>query len=177
MVADLWNKLRVCFEADDGSLPGIEIANLTGPQVGNIYRMLRQRSVMVTPNAEFWSETKQTSEPVDSVANPALLVAQGGAAPFHHCVGGIQVGDVVLPDLGLFVFKDMIELDYRMGADWGQEQVSALFQLLFEICEMAPQAVVPPAESEGPPFPDRFSTAWGEYRREKKSGRPVSFSK
>lgn len=163
MSASLWTQLRECFDTDDGSLPGILVTKVTPEGVAAIYSMLRQRSHLVTESAEFWSESEQASVPVDSVPNAAALVVTGQAAPFHHCIGGVMAGGVVLPVLGVFVFADTIELDYRMGPEWGPEEIAGFFELLRECCAVAPGAVVVPASSEGPPYPERFARAWTSY--------------
>ena len=70
----------------------------------------------------------------------------------------------MLPVLGVFVWQDVVELDYRMGPDWGPAQVVGFFELLRDCCALDPAAVVLPAEVEGPPYPDRFLQAWSSYK-------------
>ena len=95
--------------------------------------------------------------------NAAALVASGLAAPFHFCISNLHVNGVELPVLGVFVFKDAIEIDYRMGPHWGPAEVEAFFGLLREICEFTPGAMIRPADCEGPPNSERFSEAWTEF--------------
>lgn len=163
MSQSLWEQVGDCFETDDGSLPGIEVAKLSPAGVAAVYAMLRTRSRLVGEPPEFWSRAQEASLPVDSVPNAAALVAAGQAEPFHHCIAGVVAGRVELPVLGVFVWPDAIELDYRMGRDWGPSQVAGFFDLLGDCCVLDPGAVVVPAESEGPPYPDRFLRAWGSY--------------
>jgi len=108
---DLWNQVRACFDTNDGSLPGIEIGQLSAPGVAAVYTMLRARSRIVGDPPEFWSLSDDAARPIDSVPNAATLVATGQAEAFHHCVDGLVVGGVELPTLGVFVFCDLIELD------------------------------------------------------------------
>jgi hypothetical protein len=63
-----------------------------------------------------------------------------------------------------------VELDYRMGQEWGPAQVAGFFELLRDCCGLDPSAVVVPAEFEGPPYPDRFLRAWSSYNRHAEPG-------
>ena len=99
----LWDVAGVCFDTDDGSLPGIEIANLSPAGVSAVYAMLRRRSRLSGNPPEFCSRIRDETVSADSVPNPAGLVA-----------GGVE-----LPVLGVFVWQDCVEWDYRMGREWG----------------------------------------------------------
>ena len=164
MADSLWAEVLGCFDTDDGSLPGIEITNLSAAGVSAVYAMLRQRSRLVGDQPEFWSRTRATSVPVDSVSNAAALVAAGEAEAFHLCIDGVVAGGVELPVLGVFVWPDAVELDYRMGREWGPLQVAGFFELLRDCCALDPAAAVVPADGEGPPYPAQFSRAWSSYR-------------
>jgi hypothetical protein len=163
---ELWAKVRDCFATDDGSLPGIEIDCLSSAEVSAVYLNLRGRSHLYNEAAEFWSEVEHASLPIDSVPDAAALVVRYQAAPFHICIDGLVAGGHALPTLGLFIFQDMIAIDYRMGPCWGPGEVKGLFLLLRELCKLAPSAVVKPATGEGPPDPDRFAQAWADFREE-----------
>jgi hypothetical protein len=159
----LWQQVGECFDTDDGSLPGIVIDKLSPEGVAAVYWMLRQRSRMATDSPEFWSRDKAASLSVDSVPNAAALVAAGQAEPFHHCIAGVIAAGRELPVLGVFVWPDAVELDYRMGCEWGPDQVAGFFELLRECCALDPAAIIVPAEFVGPPYPDRFMQAWSAY--------------
>ena len=158
-----WREVRSCFSTDDGSLPSIEICNLTPSGLSAIYGMLRRRSEMHGASPEYWSNARETSVLVDAVPDAAWLVATGEATPFHHCVEGVVVGGVPLPVLGVFVFSDMIELNYRMGAAWGEAEVKSFFELLGDCCALDANAVIVPSEREGPPDSELFRAAWTAY--------------
>lgn len=162
-VEDLWNKVRTCFDTDDGLLPGIVIGGLTVDGVSRIYRTLRNRSQLTSAAPECWVESQQASVSIDSLPGAAEMVATEKAEPFHHCVSGLRVGDVVLPVLGVFVFPTDIEIDYRMGPEWGQREGHAFFLLLRELIRCEPGAWVRPAEFEGPPDPEAFQKAWDRF--------------
>ena len=118
-VGSLWDEGGVCFDTDDGSLPGIEVAKLSPAGVSAVYAMLRRRSRPSREPPEFWSRTREQSVQVDTVPDAAGLVAAGEAEAFHHCIEGVAAGGVELPVLGVFVWPAVVELDYRMGREWG----------------------------------------------------------
>jgi len=172
-VDNVWDEAGKCFDTDDGSLPGIEIANISPAGVSAVYAMLRRRSRLNGNPPEFWSRICNETVSADFVPDPAGLVAAGEADAFHHCIEGVVAGGVDLPVLGIFVWPDCVELDYRMGRDWGPAQVAGFFKLLQDCCDLDPSAVVLPAESEGPPYPDRFLRAWSSYNRHAKPSAPT----
>jgi hypothetical protein len=100
---------------------------------------------------------------VDSVPNAAALVAGAQAEPFHHCISGVVASGVELPILGVFVWRDAVELDYRMGDEWNPGRVAGFFELLRDCCDLDAGATVAPANSEGPPYSERFAEAWRSY--------------
>jgi len=159
----LWEQVIECFNTDDGSLPGIEITKLSAEGVAGIYALLRSRSKLVGEPPVFWSCSEEKSLLVDSVPNAAALVASGQAEPFHHCIDRLIASDVELPILGVFVWQDTVELDYRMGKEWGQNQIAGFFELLRDCCKIDPNAIVVPADFEGPPFPEQFARTWASY--------------
>ena len=163
----LWTQVSACFHTDDGSLPTVEIVELSPVGVAAIYDMLRQRSRLEGDPPEYWSRSGNKSELVDSVANAAELVAAGEAEPFHHCVSGIISGGAELPVLGIYVGPDWVDLDYRMGPEWTPMKVRGLFELLWECHALAPSATIRPADFEGPPFPERFIAAWTAFAASK----------
>ncbi len=160
MSDELWNAIRGCFETDDGSLPSIEINCLSTGDVEAIYSSLRERSRLWNNDAVFWDVKRKCEVPVDSVENAASLVAQKIAEPFHICLTELTVKDVTLPDLGVFILPDSIELDYRMGAEWSRDRVAALFLLLCQLANMALSAAIEPSWPEGPSDPDVFRRVW-----------------
>lgn len=164
----LWSQVSECFDTDDGSLPGIEVAKLSPAGVSAVYAMLRRRSRLQGDPPEFWSRVKKISVLVDSIPDAARLVAIGEAEAFHHCIAGIAAGDAELPVLGIFVWRDTIELDYQMGRDWEPAEIAGFFELLRDCCELDLDATVYPAECEGPPYPERFLQVWSSYAQRPK---------
>ncbi len=164
------DRIGDCFLEHDGSLPGIELAGLSPQEVSAIYLFLRSRSRLSPGEPTFWDNVAERDVPVDSVPDAAALVASGWADAFHLCVEGLSVGGIGLPELGVFVFADSIELDYRMGPHWTEDAIRAFFELLFVLAGIAPSATIGSAEVEGIPNPDAFLRTWEHYRLERTSG-------
>lgn len=156
------DQIRHCFVHNDGSLPDIELSGLSGKEVEDIYAFLTSRSRVSTFETTFWDTIANRDVPVDSSRNAAALVANGRAEGFHVCLTGLHVDGVELPELGVFVFDDSIELDYRMGPEWTEAAILAFFELLFQLARIAPTLKLAPG-SEGVPDPEAFLHAWANY--------------
>ena len=164
----VWSLAASSFQHDDGSLPGIELANLLPSEVPVLYQYLRDRSRLEGEMPTFWDHELAQDRPVASVENPAALVVTGRADCFHHCVSGISIAGTVLPVIGVFVFPDSIELDYRMGKCWGQAQVLSFFSVLKELMSLTRSAILKPT-NDGPPDPESFMAAWNLYNASRQS--------
>ena len=166
----LWVQLHDLFDTDDGSLPDIEINNLTPQAIGDIYTFLRSRSELVGYNRHpetdrpcFWHKLRQCDEELDSVPNAALLTANGTAEAFHFVVGGLTFNGTIVPNLGVFIFSDSIALDYRMGEAWGSAQLWALFDCLHQIQQIAPFAEIVLSDGVQPEVQQHFLDALQHY--------------
>ncbi|ERN41600.1 hypothetical protein KR51_00018200 [Rubidibacter lacunae KORDI 51-2] len=156
---EIWSLAASSFQHDDGSLPGIELANLLPGEVPALYEFLRDRSQIEGEMPTFWDHELEQNRPISSVENPASLVVSGRADCFHYCISGVSVAGTELPVLGVFVFPDSVELDYRMGENWRQAQVLGLFSLLKELLSLTHSATLRPTY-DGPPDPGSFMAAW-----------------
>jgi hypothetical protein len=159
------DSIESCFGENDGSLPGIELKFGNPDEVLRVYEFLISRSTITTPDATYWDEQKQCDVKIATVPHSAMLVAHGVASHFHHCVGGLLIDGTVLPELGLFVFKDSIEIDYRMGPEWTRNCILAFLELLHRLVRLAPSAEVSSAVVEEMPDADSFLSFWREYHR------------
>jgi hypothetical protein len=144
-VDNLWEDVKVCFDTDDGSLPGVEISNLSPSGVSAVYNMLRLRSRSVGGPPEFWSSKFLKFVPVDSVADPAGLVIVGEAVALSHEIEGLVAGGVELPALGVRVWPEAVDLAYRAGREWGRAQIAGFFELLRDCCNLDSAAIVEPS--------------------------------
>jgi hypothetical protein len=127
-----WNRLWKIFRENDGSLPDIELDNLSGDEVISGYEIIRNSAARISSKEPgFWSTTKDTEVPFIFENNPAIDVISGEAECFHLCFDGItSPTGKAIPELGLFVFTDCLSFDYRMGPDWNIEAIEGLFELL-----------------------------------------------
>jgi hypothetical protein len=165
--SQLWKDLHDLFDTDDGSLPEIELTNLNGSQIGNIFSYLLSLGKNKKLDlGSFWDNKLNQERLISSVKNAAILVTEYTAAPFHILVSSIEFNGVTIPDLGVFIFQEMISLDYRMGVQWGPSQLMAFFQLLNQIKKLAPdvRVILPEGESEN--IREKFQQVWEQYLQE-----------
>jgi hypothetical protein len=160
----LWSQLSHLFDTNDGSLPDIELNNLSGEEVENIYLYLRQNSEIVSVGSYFWSIPEEKEVPVDTVENAASLVTKGEAQCFHIVIAGLLFEGATIPDLGVFVSQNSIVLDYRMGECWGSAELEALFMCFSRIREIAPFVEIKyPKTPIYPECQEQFNSALLEY--------------
>jgi hypothetical protein len=131
----VWRKLHNLFDTDDGSLPVIRLTNLSPEGVASIFAFLRSRTTMDL-TVLFWHRTLDREERLDAYPNPAQLVATGEADSFQVLARGLSFAGTTLPDLGVFVHPREVVLDYRMGPEWDEAKVLALFELLRQLVEL-----------------------------------------
>jgi hypothetical protein len=126
----LWVDVKACFDTDDGTLPGVEISNLSPLGVSAAYNMLRRRSRRFGDPPKFWNSMLREFVSVESVADPAALVVSGEAGYLSHDVEGVTAAGVELPRLGVRVWPAAVDLAYGVGREWGQPQIAGFFELL-----------------------------------------------
>jgi hypothetical protein len=146
---DAWHIASVNFVEDDGSLPTIDFGNLTHESVANIYQYISSSARCVTESPTAWDNEKQVDAPLMSIADPCEWVRRGRVDSFHCCFGGLSIEGIEIPVLGIFVYKDGIEIDFRMGSDWTPIKIDAMFRLLAHLQTLAPESTIKSAETEG----------------------------
>jgi len=165
----LWQSVRRCFEENDGSLPTIELKNLSPPELGSRYAAILD-SGSVPADATFWDNIDETERRLKDVDNAASLVANRQAAPFHFTIDDVRANDAAIPTLGIHVFQDMLAVDYRMGPEWSPDGVFAFFLWLEALLERTQSGELAPSTSEGPLEPEAFLSAWKLFQRRGSSG-------
>lgn len=138
----------------------MHVTHLSPKGIADVYAFIRANSTIVSANPVFWHVTQQQEIPLDAVPNAAALVVERMAEPFHVVISGLRFQDTIVPDLGMFIFQDQIAFDYRMGQEWGEAQVMALFELLWQICNIDLQAKIGLEEGVNPEVKRRFQDAW-----------------
>jgi hypothetical protein len=160
----LWTELHYFFDTDDGSLPRVCLDYQDKRAVVGAFKYLRTRGQDVTyQGATFWSVTHARDRPLDSVPNAAVLVVSGDAHAFHFLLRGIEVDGIRLPDLGVFLFDEGIELDYRMGPEWRSAEVVAFFRLLLNLASLDPNASLTLQDHVPPEVVAQFQRCWRRF--------------
>ncbi len=159
----LWERLKSSFSEDDGSLPCVEFHKLTAKEVGDIYLAIREQSQLVSKDSTFWDDNSDCDRPIDDVPNAAALVSSYQAQPFHFAIQGVKIDGIELPCVGVQIFQELVALDYRMGDEWNALKLLAFFKWMRELLNMSKAGVLLPSADEGPPNPEAFATAWGEF--------------
>jgi hypothetical protein len=121
---------------NDGSLPDIEFDFGEEKLASAAYALIqKQASCLTSRGAHYWSKSKEIDIPIEFGENPAQLVLNGEAEPFHVVFGGMRSSSGhIIPDLGLFILgPTQISLDYRMGKDWNQAAIEGLFELMLSL--------------------------------------------
>ncbi|MFK8012477.1 MAG: hypothetical protein AB8B80_10575 [Marinicellaceae bacterium] len=132
-----WDSLVEIFGTDDGSLPDIELDNLSGDEVIRGYEFIRNHSDRISSKEpSYWSTSKDCDVSFTYGDNPAIHVVSSEAESFHLCFDGIKSpSGLRVPELGLFVFSDCLSFDYRMGPQWNKQSVQGLFELISCMCK------------------------------------------
>ena len=163
-----WQISKANFTKDDGSLPGVEFRDLTSDSVRRIVSYFFTEGTIDSPETTVHDLIAGKDVLISAVSDPTGMVFSGAASHFHCCFSGLSWNKLSLPVLGLFVFSDSLEIDYRMGGDWIPEKVDAFFGLLSHLISLAPEAIVDSAYPEGLPFPGEFGIALDHYAPHRK---------
>lgn len=127
-----WDALLAVFSTDDGSVPEIELDNLSGDEVVRGYGFIRNHADYISSSSpSYWSESKDCEIPFSYEDNPAIQLISGETRVCLLCFGGIKSpSGHVIPNLGLHVFADCLNFTYRMGPQWNQQALVGLFELI-----------------------------------------------
>jgi len=142
--------LSTYFVTDDGSLPEVEVSFSDPSLIPVAFKYLYERGARnATVNGGYvWLKATGVEKPF-SGHEDASLVASGDAEAFHVVLSGIAGSSTTLPDLGVFVFTESLAFDYRMGPEWGENEIESFFALLNQLCKLGGQVSVPWWGAEG----------------------------
>ena len=157
------------FERDDGSLPDINICNLSPEQTVVIYEWLMSQCSIARDPTLFDIALDQ-DVPIRERPHPARAFVCGAVASFRHCLENLSIGGVSMPELSVCIEDGGLSFDYRMGPEWGDSEVRALLELLSRIKDMAPNAAISRTEEgyEGIASPE-FAAALAEHASARES--------
>lgn len=160
-----WGTLRTHFLEDDGSLPEVELTNLTPQEIAAVFSRLWDRAEWDSESlASYHHRETEEDRTIHHPASVAKLVCNGEANSVHVLLKGLSHEGHTIPDLGVFVHPDSIELDYRKGSGWGVTQLAGLFDLLYEVTIIAPRVKL---RSFG--CGKEFAKAWIHYAYTRKA--------
>jgi hypothetical protein len=164
----LWEQLGADFRDDDvRGLPDVYVRPLTGAQICEIYRWVRCQSEVYAEFGDpvFWDSVEQRDIPIAAVDDPCERVMAGRAEPFRHGLSRLIVAGVALPSLTVAVWPDSLSFDYQAGAHWGPSQLSAFFEFLWAIQQMAPTAEMSHFHEGLNERTKSFDVAWHQYKQ------------
>jgi hypothetical protein len=164
----IWKQLAADFRGDDDrTLPDIEIEPLSRVQVCEIYRWVRSHSEVYVEHGEpvFWDLVEQRDVPITAVDDPCERVMAGRAEPFRHGLSRLTVEGIEVPSLTVAVWPGRVSFDYRTGAEWGPAQLSALFEFLWVMQQIAPDATFSHFHEGCKDRTQAFDLAWHQYRQ------------
>ncbi len=164
-----WSEIKDLFEHDDGSLPDIYVENLTAQEIESIYGwVLSLTEIYGEPT--LWSIKENKDVPLASYKNPAQDFNAGEVETFHHTLKEFAINGITIPMLGIRVGEDAIDFDYRMGKEWGEKQVEALFNFLAQIKDKAITAKIFQADEGCYEKPNaKFAKAFEQYYQQRKA--------
>lgn len=139
--AIIFDLLRPYFTTDDGSLPDITVSYADSAGVPSAFAHLFTCGGRIVNARTVWMRDSESEKLVAGPADAESVIA-GTADSFHVLLTGVVCAGVELPDLGVFVFPNSLDIDYRMGPQWGDEQVHGLIELLRQLRGMGGEVAV-----------------------------------
>lgn len=89
---------------------------------------------------------------------PAREFATGNVEGFRHCLDGLIVSGVELPQLSVCMEDGVISFDYRAGTDWNEQTVLAQFEFQLQLKLLCPNARIFQADPGGYSTPNAESS-------------------
>lgn len=140
-----WPLVRHLFEYNDGSLPDIYVENLSSHEIVVVYEWIMSQCT-IGGDPKLWSCEANQDVPIREITFPARTLIKGKVEEFHHCLEGLFVDGVKLPTHTIFVDQVGVTFDYRVGSEWGEREVLALFEFLRQLWQIAPNARIVQAD-------------------------------
>jgi hypothetical protein len=166
----IWPRVSHLFEQGDGTYPDIFIEGLSPEQTVAIYQWVMGRC-SIYGDPDLWSIEQQQNLPIKEVLDPAKAVVEGRSEGFRHGLLNFHIAGAELCGMTICVeSKDCVSFDYVPGADWNEQSVAALFELIGQINRMAPGARIYLADEGCHERPHAvFSDALQEYVEARRS--------
>ena len=166
---NLWEEIRHLFQDkhDDGTLPDIFVENISPEDSVEIYTWVLSLTSLYS-NPTLWSLEEGRDIEIADIPNPAVYFIQGKSEGFRHGLQEFEFNGVKIPQLTIALYGNGIEFDHRMGNDWGENEINALFEFLYKIKCLAPSAIITQAhEGRYDKRNEEFTIAFEKYLIEK----------
>ncbi len=163
---NIWNKLHHLFDEDDGTLPDIFVEEISPEETVEIYSWVLS---LTKPYGEpcLWSLAEERDISISDIPDPALYYIQGKAESFRIVLEEFSFSGFKIPQLSISIGESGVEFDYRMGKEWGANELMALFEFLYRIQRIAPGAKITQAYEGGYHNPNKeFSNVFEVYANE-----------
>jgi len=138
-----WIDVQHLFAHDDGSLPDVFVKNLSRDEILKVYSWVMSLTE-VYDDPYVWSLVESRELKIRELyENPVQLYLNGDVEPFRHGLKKFSYKGIGIPQLSIAIEGDsVISFDYRMGVEWGEEQVDAFFKFLAYIKTLAPNSSI-----------------------------------
>lgn len=137
-----WEELKSYFYPDDGFLPEVSLSAYEDQEVVSIFNHLVEISDPSSLESELWHLPTAASVKLSCFPCAAETMLSGDAEAFHILLKQVKFNDVTLPDLGAFIFRDEITLDYRRGPEWTDKVITTFLSLIKTVMVTRPEIVV-----------------------------------
>ena len=99
-------------------------------------------------NTQLWHIPSESNVKLGQFSCAAEVMLKGEAESFHMLLKEVAFEGVTLPDLGAFIFKDEITLDYRRGSEWSDQAIRTFLTFISKVVTPRPEIVVKHQECE-----------------------------
>ena len=141
-------ELKTYFDPDDGFLPEVSVAGYKPEEIVSIYERLVSISSPSSLESELWHIPSESNVKLSQFLCAAEVMLKGEAESFHMLLKELIFEGVILPDLGAFIFKDEITLDYRRGSEWPDQVIRLFTNLISKVMTPRSEIVVKHQECE-----------------------------
>ena len=143
-----WLDLKAYFDPDDGFLPEVSLDGYRPQEIVSIFNHLVSISSLSSLESGLWHIPTESNVKLNQFPCAAEVMLKGKAESFHMLLKGLTFEGVTLPDLGAFIFKDGIILDYRRGSEWSDQVIRTFLTLISKVMTPRPEIVVRHQECE-----------------------------
>lgn len=135
-------ELRTYFYPDDGFLPEVSLVGYNHQEIVGIFNRMVEISDPSSLESELWHLPTESNVKLSHFTCAAETMLNGEAEAFHMMLKKTKFDGVTLPDLGAFIFRDEITLDYRRGSEWTEKVIKAFLRLIKTVMVTSPEIII-----------------------------------